>query len=78
MILENIVYRSEQKEATKHDKLIMKVYLGDDIHRVVLKQQDYASFESVVADSFELNRGSFLLKYLDDEQDLITVANDSD
>lgn len=58
--------------------VVLKLYRLDDIRRIILRTPDYSTLEAMVCESYQLQSGSFFIKYFDDEQELITLANSSD
>lgn len=65
--------------AMNNDKMHVKSEFGDDIRRFLLPQETTLdTLRGVMSDSYKMGETEFLLKYRDDEGDLVTLASEED
>jgi len=70
--------KTDMQSSNQDQHYAVKVIFGDDKRIVVLERPSYDLLANKVATTLGLSVGSFVLRYLDDEKDLITTSSDEE
>jgi hypothetical protein len=57
---------------------ILKVTFGNDLRRIALTATNFESLEQQIKELFTIEKGSFSIKYKDDEEDLISLCSNEE